>query len=72
VVLVTAGTHLPRSVALFRREGIDVIPVGCAYRTEESERGVWNFWPRAAAASINQEVLHEVLGMVWLWLRGKL
>jgi uncharacterized SAM-binding protein YcdF (DUF218 family) len=72
VVLITSATHLPRSVALFRRERVEVIPVGCAYHTDEAQRGVWKFWPSPSAASSNQEVVHELLGMAWLWLRGKL
>jgi len=72
VVLVTSAVHIPRSMLLFRRQGYDAIPVACSYRTQECEQGVFAFWPQSSAASANQEVVHEVLGMAWLWLRGKI
>jgi uncharacterized SAM-binding protein YcdF (DUF218 family) len=72
VVLVTSATHLPRSAAYFRKEGVEVIPVGCKYGADECERGLWGFWPSSRAASIHQEVLHELLGLAWGKLRGTL
>jgi uncharacterized SAM-binding protein YcdF (DUF218 family) len=72
VVLVSGASHLPRAERLFRRLGCPVTPIGCAYRTDECRPGVWAFWPKSSAATINQEMVHEALGMAWYWLRGKL
>jgi uncharacterized SAM-binding protein YcdF (DUF218 family) len=70
-LLVTTAMHLPRAVRLFRRRGIDVIPAGCQYRTDEFEFGVFSFLPSARMASNNNEAAHEWLGSFWLMLRGK-
>jgi uncharacterized SAM-binding protein YcdF (DUF218 family) len=40
-LLVTSAWHMPRSVGIFRRLGIDVIPYPVAYRTFGDERDFW-------------------------------
>ena len=70
-LLVTTAMHLPRAVRLFRRHGIDVVPAGCQYRTDEFEFGVFSFLPSARTAAYNNEAAHELLGTLWLFLRGK-
>ena len=72
VVLTSNATHLVRAELLFRRAGYRVTPIGCAYRTDQSSKGIWSFYPKPNAAAIHQEVAHEVLGIVWLWLRERL
>jgi uncharacterized SAM-binding protein YcdF (DUF218 family) len=37
ILLVTSGFHMPRSVGLFRRQGIDVVPWPVDYRAEGTE-----------------------------------
>lgn len=71
VVLVSSATHLVRAQRLFRRAGCETTPIGCLYRTDECDRGIWAFWPRSKPAAIHQEVFHELLGMVWLMVRGR-
>jgi uncharacterized SAM-binding protein YcdF (DUF218 family) len=71
VVLVSNATHLVRAELLFRRAGYRVTPIGCAYPTDHCAQGLWSFWPKPNAAAIHQEVAHEVLGIIWLWVRGK-
>jgi uncharacterized SAM-binding protein YcdF (DUF218 family) len=71
VVLVSSATHLVRARHLFRRAGCETIPVGCAYRTDECDQGLWSLWPRTNPAAIHQEVFHELLGMLWLMVRGR-
>ncbi|WP_340106946.1 YdcF family protein [Rhodohalobacter sp. 8-1] len=41
VILVTSAAHMPRSVMLFERAGIEVIPSPTNYRLKGSWRNVW-------------------------------
>jgi uncharacterized SAM-binding protein YcdF (DUF218 family) len=47
ILLVTEAYHMPRAEACFRKQGFDVVPAACGFRT-------WN-----------EDVLHEILGMIW-------
>lgn len=71
VALVTSATHLFRAQRLFRNHGIETIPVGCLYRTEEFEWNAFAFLPRPGAVARQQEACHEFLGCAYLMLRGK-
>lgn len=71
IVLVTSATHLVRAEHLFRRAGCQTTPVGCRYRTDECDEGIWVIWPKVKSALIQQEVFHELLGMLWLMVRGQ-
>ena len=71
IALVTSAAHLWRSEHLFRRAGIETIPVGCVYRTDEFSWSFFAFLPSAEAAYRQQEAMHEFLGELYLLLRGK-
>lgn len=73
IVLVTEGYHMPRSAALFRRAGLEVVGSACALRTEQLRRN-WREWftlsPRAMQMS--EQALHELLAYGWASLRCQL
>jgi uncharacterized SAM-binding protein YcdF (DUF218 family) len=71
VILVTEAYHMPRSVAAFRRVGLDVIPAGCHYK---ATRWYWDlrwFLPSPGAARDGMLALHEWIGLAWYRLRGR-
>ena len=79
VILVTSALHMPRSAALFRKQGIQVIPAPADYTvTQEgwaeltSSPGAWiiNVLPSAGSLSITSACLKEYLGILAYWLRG--
>jgi uncharacterized SAM-binding protein YcdF (DUF218 family) len=72
VILVSNATHLYRATLCFERAGLTVIPDGCCSRTGTLALSVFSFLPRVGAAKVNQEVVHEALGLVWYRLRGRL
>jgi len=72
VVLVTDAPHLGRAVACFRKQGMDVVPCGCRYRTGRMEWSVGMFVPDLGSSGGCQEALHEWLGTAWYRLRGRL
>jgi uncharacterized SAM-binding protein YcdF (DUF218 family) len=72
VVLLTDAAHLYRSVACFRRQGLEVIPCGCRYRAEHLEFSLPRFLPKVRAVEACQRACHEWLGVLWYRLHGRL
>lgn len=71
VALVTSATHLYRSQRLFRNQGVETIPVGCQFRTEEFQWNAFAVLPRQRAIDRQHEVFHEFLGVVFLFVQGR-
>lgn len=72
VFLVTEATHMRRSVACFRSQGIEVIPAACHHRATEFRLGIWGFLPSASALVDVEAVAHEWIGLTWYWLHGRI
>lgn len=64
VLLVTSAWHLRRAVALFEREGFEVIPVGADYRSLQTCRGLECLVPSVDALEASGLVLKERLGFL--------
>ncbi len=69
--LVTEAVHLPRSVRSFHAQGMQVVPAGCNYRTEQFRGDLMWLLPNAGAASLVRVALHEWIGIVWYSLSGR-
>lgn len=70
LVLVTSASHMPRSVALFRRQGLDPIPAPAQFLTDPGGRTSWALFPDAAALTKTERFFYEVLGLAWMLVRG--
>lgn len=71
-VLVTEAYHMRRSVATFRKQGIDVVPGACHHRATVFHWRLDRFVPDPGAAHVGMLALHEWLGLAWYRLRGRL
>ncbi|HJT78165.1 MAG TPA: YdcF family protein [Gemmataceae bacterium] len=72
VVLVTDAAHLFRAVRCFRKQGLDVVPAPCNFRTGHFQWELGAFLPDPRAAGHVGEVGHEWLGTLWYWCRGRI
>ncbi len=70
IVLVTEAYHMLRSEKTFRKQGFTVIPAPCAF-TEFTLRPS-EFIPGTGSLRRHELVLHEGLGLLWYWLRGRI
>lgn len=72
VALVTSAWHMPRSVALFRAAGVEVVPCPTDYRTHENRP--WRLrdllWDVESLEKTSLAV-RERVGYLWISLRGK-
>ncbi len=79
ILLVTSATHMPRSYSIFKKQGIDAIPVPTDFvftdNPLESDGETWqslllNLIPDAESLVITTRCLKEYLGMLIYFLRG--
>ena len=70
VILVTHAWHMPRAVACFRAQGLEVVPAPTGYLTlSHSARGALAWVPNAEHLFLTRNLLHEWLGRLWYALR---
>jgi len=80
IILVTSAMHMPRSVRLFERQGLRVIPAPTDYQVTEADWSYFtradpgiqalNLLPDAEALAATSRALKEYIGMVVYALRG--
>ena len=73
IVLVTSASHMPRSMALFRKMGMQPIAAPTDYEVKEHQGAVRPslFFPGADDMEKAERAVHEYLGLVWAWMRGQ-
>jgi uncharacterized SAM-binding protein YcdF (DUF218 family) len=75
-LLVTSGTHMPRSAALFRAAGYDPVLAAVDLQIWPTP-GVYDpyrpglFIPRGAGLELTSTALHEIAGLAWSRWRGE-
>ena len=72
-VLVTSATHMPRSMALFKKLGMSPIP-GPAGTTSRIKMpfSPQDIFPNVSALDSTTEAVHEYLGLLWGRLKGQI
>ena len=78
VLLVTSATHLPRSLAIFKRQGIDAIPAPCDFEITQSSKQEADTWQRIVLDILpdteklenTTRAIKEYIGIVIYRLRG--
>ena len=80
ILLVTSAMHMPRSQAIFARQGFEVIPAPADYNVTQAEWDyywtpdpaiqVFNLFPSAEALDFTVRALKEYMGMAVYRLRG--
>jgi len=72
LLLVTSASHMPRSLAVFRKAGVNVIPVPCNYLSSLNRVGDlhWLHLPHEQGLENFNVWLHEIVGWCVYRLRG--
>lgn len=80
ILLVTSALHMPRSVGLFEKQGIEVIPAPTDFRVTRSawenlknpslESFLVNLFPNVSNATVLTNALKEYIGMIVYRMRG--
>jgi uncharacterized SAM-binding protein YcdF (DUF218 family) len=70
-ILVDSASHLPRSMALFHKQGLNPIPAPVGHRIKTRRPfDLANFFPLAYRLEGSEVAVHEYLGFAWACLRG--
>ena len=69
IALVTSDVHMRRSLATFRAVGIDGIPAIVPHPAYGLPWGKW-LVPSYSGLSLTSDVVHELCGIPYYWLRG--
>lgn len=72
VVVVTEAVHMGRSLACFRKVGVDATPAACLHRATQFKWKLDRFVPSPQALEDLMAVLHEWLGLAWYRASGKI
>jgi len=78
IVLVTSAYHIPRAMALFKKQGFEVMPYACGFHSKNSlmdigdELTIFDFVPSSGALQQMTDVIEETAGIVVYWLTGRL
>ena len=69
-LLITSASHMYRSVRIFQKQGIAVIPVPVDYQT--GNRLHWSSFDLMEGAKQWNNLLHETVGLLAYWITGKI
>lgn len=69
VYLVTNAWHMPRSVYIFQKEGIRVIPAPMGYQVYDHHYTLLSVLPDMHALAATSIAIHELIGLLWYHLR---
>jgi len=70
-ILVTSAFHMPRSVALFHKQGRQPLPAPTHHLVRDAQKPEPSrYFPGTGPLRQAQFALHEYLGLAWAWLRG--
>lgn len=72
-ILVTSASHMPRSIALFRKQGLQPIPAPTDFWVKEHQKiNPGSFFPSAMGLRKMERAVHEYLGLAWAKLRRQI
>lgn len=63
-ILVTSAVHMPRSVGVFRQQGMNPIPAPCNYLIHKSNPNI-NYLPSPSHLIFSDTAAYEYLGILW-------
>lgn len=72
MVLVTSAYHLKRSVAMFQKQGLDVISQPSGFLSGQQDRSFYAAIPRLEFLNISSAAISEHLSLTWYRLKKEL
>lgn len=71
VLLVTSALHMPRAMAIFRKQGVNVIAAGAAPQITAPDTPGFSRWkPSMLALQSSRSIIKEYVGILVYWSRG--
>ncbi|WP_243358786.1 YdcF family protein [Fundidesulfovibrio terrae] len=70
MLLVTSAVHMPRSMLLFRKYGMDPVAAPTHFTSSGAPFSFTMFLPTPYGMEKSYECAHELLGIAWVYLKG--
>lgn len=71
-VLVTSASHMPRSMAMFEKQGLTPFPAPTGHTVKKSRLGDPGiYFPSAGNLGKSENAFYEILGTLWAKIRGQ-
>jgi len=71
VLLVTSSLHMPRAMAVFLKQGIDVVAAPAPAQITVPDEPGFSFWqPNMRALSASRSIVKEYVALLVYWMRG--
>ncbi|MCQ9615616.1 YdcF family protein [Paenalcaligenes niemegkensis] len=71
VLLVTSALHMPRSIATFAKQGVEIIAAPVAPQIVPSRQAGFSAWrPSMRALQASRSIIKEYVGLIVYWTRG--
>lgn len=71
VLLVTSALHMPRAMAVFRKQGISAIAAPSWPQITVPQDPTFSFWqPNVRALTASRSIIKEYVGLLVYWIRG--
>jgi uncharacterized SAM-binding protein YcdF (DUF218 family) len=71
--LVTSASHMPRSMAMFKKLGMNPIPAPTGHEVKDKQYfNPYSFFPGAGNILNSEKAIHEYIGILWAKLRGQI
>jgi uncharacterized SAM-binding protein YcdF (DUF218 family) len=65
IILVTSAYHMPRSVAIFKKQGFTVFPAPADFQFNNAlVKNIYDFFPTSTALDMSTTALHEYYGLI--------
>lgn len=72
IILVTSSFHMRRSVGMFKRQGLSVLPAPAGYYSQTRHGSYTDYLPQASALATSSTAIAEYLSLSWYRITGKL
>jgi len=73
IVLVTSAAHMQRSVLLFKKQGVSLVPAPTNYLIKKDQKfKPSRLFPSSGNIQAAEVLFHEYLGLAWSKLRGRI
>ena len=69
-LLITSASHMYRSVKIFQKQQLNVLPLPVDYQT--AQHLSWNSFDLVQGAQNWNRLLHELIGLLAYWITGKI
>jgi uncharacterized SAM-binding protein YcdF (DUF218 family) len=69
-LLITSASHMYRSLKIFQKQGMEVIPVPVDYQTSNTLR--WGRFDLEDGVQHWNKLMHELIGLLAYWITGKI